>query len=118
MREGQPSRSGTHNTDVRRKAVGTLGILMVNETPDSGKMGWSGTAWTVLMYFSRDEISNMNCLYTYNIMEGKENKILCDENINDISDSININKNNVIFDINREDDFKNQLSDVFLLELK
>lgn len=71
----------------------------------------------ILVYFSNDKTNSGNCLYTYNIIEEKENKILCDKNINGISDSINIDKN-VVFDINREDDFKNQLSDVFLLELK
>lgn len=71
----------------------------------------------ILVYFSNDNTNNGNCLYTYNIIEEKENEILCDKNINGISDSINIDKN-VVFDINREDDFKNQLSDVFLLELK
>ena len=29
-----------------------IGILMVNETPDSVKMGWSGALWSTLMYLS------------------------------------------------------------------
>jgi predicted acyltransferase len=29
-----------------------IGILMVNETPDSAKMGWSGSLWCTLMYLS------------------------------------------------------------------
>ncbi len=70
----------------------------------------------VLVYLSKDNTSNENCLYTYDILKEKENKILCDVNINGISDSINVNKN-IIFDISREDDFENQLSDVFLIKL-
>ena len=29
-----------------------IGILMVNETPDSAKLGWSGDLWCMLMYLS------------------------------------------------------------------
>jgi heparan-alpha-glucosaminide N-acetyltransferase len=29
-----------------------IGILMVNETPSSEKMGWSGALWATLMYFA------------------------------------------------------------------
>lgn len=29
-----------------------IGILMVNETPDSTKLGWSGALWCLLMYLS------------------------------------------------------------------
>jgi len=29
-----------------------IGVMMVNETPDSAAMGWSGNWWCVLMYLS------------------------------------------------------------------
>lgn len=37
---------------VRTLSLLFLGILMVNEQPDSGTMGWSGTVWSALMFFS------------------------------------------------------------------
>lgn len=39
---------------VLRRTLGLLlvGILMVNETPDTVRMGWSGDLWVTLMYFS------------------------------------------------------------------
>jgi heparan-alpha-glucosaminide N-acetyltransferase len=35
---------------VRALSLLFIGILMVNETPDSNKMGWSGALWSTLMY--------------------------------------------------------------------
>ena len=37
---------------VRTFSLLSVGILMVNGTPSSEKMGWSGTWWSVLMYCS------------------------------------------------------------------
>jgi heparan-alpha-glucosaminide N-acetyltransferase len=37
---------------VRALSLLFIGILMVHETPDSGRMGWSGALWCTLMYFS------------------------------------------------------------------
>jgi len=37
---------------VRTLSLLFIGILMVNETPSSEKMGWSGALWATLMYFS------------------------------------------------------------------
>lgn len=36
----------------RTLALLLIGILMVNETPDSVKLGWSGDLWCMLMYLS------------------------------------------------------------------
>jgi predicted acyltransferase len=37
---------------VRTVSLLALGILMVHETPDSEKLGWSGTLWVALMFAS------------------------------------------------------------------
>lgn len=37
---------------VRTVSLLALGILMVHETPDSEKLGWSGTLWVAMMYTS------------------------------------------------------------------
>jgi len=37
---------------VRTISLLALGILMVHETPDSEKLGWSGTLWVALMFTS------------------------------------------------------------------
>jgi heparan-alpha-glucosaminide N-acetyltransferase len=37
---------------TRTLALLFLGILMVNETPDTAALGWSATLWVVLMYLS------------------------------------------------------------------
>jgi len=37
---------------VRTLSLLFIGILMVNESPDSGQMGWSAPLWSSLMYFS------------------------------------------------------------------
>ncbi len=37
---------------VRTLALLWIGVLMVNETPDSETMGWSGALWCTLMYLS------------------------------------------------------------------
>jgi len=37
---------------VRTSSLLLIGILMVNETPDSDAMGWSGELWTKLMFLS------------------------------------------------------------------
>jgi heparan-alpha-glucosaminide N-acetyltransferase len=37
---------------VRTMALLFIGVLMVNESPDSGQMGWSASVWSTLMYLS------------------------------------------------------------------
>ena len=37
---------------IRTISLLALGIMMVHETPDSGKLGWSGTLWVALMFTS------------------------------------------------------------------
>jgi heparan-alpha-glucosaminide N-acetyltransferase len=37
---------------VRTLSLLFIGILMVHETPDSGKLGWSGSLWVWLMFLS------------------------------------------------------------------
>jgi heparan-alpha-glucosaminide N-acetyltransferase len=37
---------------ARTASLLAIGILMVNETPDSAQMGWSGELWCTLMYIS------------------------------------------------------------------
>src|SRR5438128_4461028 len=37
---------------MRTLSLLMIGILMVNETPDTEKMGWSGSLWCALMYLS------------------------------------------------------------------
>jgi len=37
---------------IRTLALLFIGVLMVNESPDSGRMGWSASLWCTLMYFS------------------------------------------------------------------
>jgi predicted acyltransferase len=37
---------------ARTLALLFIGVLMVNESPDSGQMGWSASLWCVLMYSS------------------------------------------------------------------
>jgi predicted acyltransferase len=46
-----PWRIGLHVL-VRTLSLLALGIMMVNESPDTKTMGWSATGWTALMYFS------------------------------------------------------------------
>jgi predicted acyltransferase len=36
----------------RTLALLAIGVLMVNETPDSARMGWSGSLWCVLMFLA------------------------------------------------------------------
>src|SRR5882724_9704058 len=37
---------------VRTLSLLFIGILMVNESPDSGKLGWSAPLWSALMFLS------------------------------------------------------------------
>ncbi len=47
---GEPALKTLGHVLVRTLSLLFVGILMVNGTPDSEKMGWSGGLWTTLMY--------------------------------------------------------------------
>jgi len=49
---GEPLWKTLLHVVIRTVSLLWIGILMVNETPDSVKMGWSGALWSTLMYFS------------------------------------------------------------------
>jgi predicted acyltransferase len=52
LSKGQPLGNILLHVAVRTLSLLFIGILMVNETPSSEKMGWSGALWATLMYFS------------------------------------------------------------------
>jgi predicted acyltransferase len=54
LERGEPAWRALGHVLVRTAALLAIGIMMVNSDlhPDSAKMGWSGTLWTVLMYTS------------------------------------------------------------------
>jgi heparan-alpha-glucosaminide N-acetyltransferase len=52
LRGGDPLWKVLAHVVLRTLSLLFIGVLMVNETPDSAKMGWSGTLWSVLMYLS------------------------------------------------------------------
>jgi heparan-alpha-glucosaminide N-acetyltransferase len=52
LRKGQPVWRIVAHILVRVLSLLFIGVLMVNEVPDSARMGWSGTLWSVLMYLS------------------------------------------------------------------
>ncbi|HXP63545.1 MAG TPA: DUF5009 domain-containing protein [Dongiaceae bacterium] len=52
LNRGEPPWKTVLHVVVRTVSLLWIGILMVNETPDSVKMGWSGALWCVLMYAS------------------------------------------------------------------
>jgi len=52
LNKGEPAWKTFLHVLVRTISLLALGILMVHETPDSGKLGWSGTLWVALMFIS------------------------------------------------------------------
>src|SRR6266700_2655217 len=50
--QGEPLWKTLLHVVMRTLSLLMIGILMVNETPDSEKMGWSGSLWCALMYLS------------------------------------------------------------------
>ena len=52
LRKGEPLWRILLHVAVRTLSLLFIGILMVNETPSSEKMGWSGALWATLMYSS------------------------------------------------------------------
>jgi heparan-alpha-glucosaminide N-acetyltransferase len=52
LTKGEPIWKTFCHVLARTIALLALGILMVHETPDSEKLGWSGTLWVALMFIS------------------------------------------------------------------
>lgn len=52
LSKGEPLWKIILHVAVRTLSLLFIGILMVNETPSSDKMGWSGALWATLMYFA------------------------------------------------------------------
>jgi heparan-alpha-glucosaminide N-acetyltransferase len=52
LRKGEPLGKVMLHVAVRTLSLLFIGILMVNETPSSEKMGWSGALWATLMYLA------------------------------------------------------------------
>ena len=52
LNKGEPAWKTLFHVIIRTVSLLTLGILMVHETPDTEKMGWSGTLWVALMFTS------------------------------------------------------------------
>jgi len=52
LNKGEPAGKVFGHVALRTVLLLWIGIMMVNETPDSAAMGWSGNWWCVLMYFS------------------------------------------------------------------
>jgi heparan-alpha-glucosaminide N-acetyltransferase len=50
--KGEPIWKTLSHVALRAASLLFIGILMVNETPDSTKMGWSGAVWCTLMYLA------------------------------------------------------------------
>jgi predicted acyltransferase len=50
LNEGKPLWKTILHIVIRTISLLALGILMVHETPDSDKLGWSGTLWVALMF--------------------------------------------------------------------
>jgi heparan-alpha-glucosaminide N-acetyltransferase len=50
LSKGEPIWRTVLHVLTRTLSLLFIGILMVNETPDTDKMGWSGTLWVTLMY--------------------------------------------------------------------
>jgi heparan-alpha-glucosaminide N-acetyltransferase len=50
MNKGEPDWRTFLHVAVRTLSLLSIGILMVNGTPDTAKMGWSGRLWETLMY--------------------------------------------------------------------
>jgi heparan-alpha-glucosaminide N-acetyltransferase len=49
---GEPIWKTVFHVLFRTLSLLLIGILMVNGSPDSGRMGWSGTLWSILMFGS------------------------------------------------------------------
>jgi predicted acyltransferase len=52
LRRGEPTWKVLTHLVTRTLSLLFIGVLMVNGTPDSTRLGWSGSLWTTLMYFS------------------------------------------------------------------
>jgi predicted acyltransferase len=52
MARGEPVWRTLGHIIIRTLSLLLIGILMVNETPDTAALGWSGDWWCVLMYLS------------------------------------------------------------------
>jgi predicted acyltransferase len=52
LNRGEPLWRTLLHVVIRTVSLLWIGILMVNETPDSEKMGWSGALWSTLMYLA------------------------------------------------------------------
>jgi heparan-alpha-glucosaminide N-acetyltransferase len=52
QRRGEPVWKTVIHVVLRTLSLLLIGILMVNGSPDSGRMGWSGTLWSILMFGS------------------------------------------------------------------
>lgn len=52
LNKGEPVWKTFLHVLIRTVSLLALGILMVHETPNSEKLGWSGTLWVALMYTS------------------------------------------------------------------
>jgi heparan-alpha-glucosaminide N-acetyltransferase len=52
LKRGEPLWRIAGHVLVRTASLLAIGILMVNETPDSDRLGWSGALWSILMYLS------------------------------------------------------------------
>jgi heparan-alpha-glucosaminide N-acetyltransferase len=52
VNNGEPPWKTLLHIVVRTLSLLFIGILMVNESPNSDKMGWSATLWSTLMYLS------------------------------------------------------------------
>jgi predicted acyltransferase len=47
---GEPTAKTFLHVLIRALSLLAIGVMMVNESPDSGAMGWSASLWSVLMY--------------------------------------------------------------------
>jgi predicted acyltransferase len=52
LNKGEPLWKTLLHVVIRTLSLLFIGIIMVNESPDSAKMGWSATLWSALMYLS------------------------------------------------------------------
>src|SRR5437588_13066115 len=52
LKRGEPIWRTLIHIGSRAFSLLLIGVMMVNETPDSKKMGWSANLWVVLMFLS------------------------------------------------------------------
>ncbi|HEX4265364.1 MAG TPA: DUF5009 domain-containing protein [Verrucomicrobiae bacterium] len=52
LNKGEPAWKTFFHVAIRTVSLLALGIMMVHETPDTEKLGWSGTLWVALMFTS------------------------------------------------------------------